>query len=90
MSTEREQMSELVADVIAEQIEHVRTELRAEMLERMLALRTPNFSLTPMGELFIDGQRVGDVRPVFERVVVAALTSAGHLKPKEAGDGDDS
>lgn len=81
----REQMSALVADVIAEQVERVRTELRAEMLEKMLALRTPTFALTPMGELYIDGQRVGDVRPLFQRVVEEALKSASTA---EAGDDD--
>lgn len=81
MST-REELATLVADVVAEHFER----LRADMLAKMLALRSPRFALTPKGELFVDGELVGDVRPVFQKAVDEALKTT---KPaNHGGDGD--
>jgi hypothetical protein len=77
-SLSREQIAALVADVVAEHFQR----LRADVMEKMLQLRTPHFSLTPMGELFVDGQRAGDVRPVFRAAVHEALRIA---TPKRDG-----
>jgi hypothetical protein len=79
MTVTREQMAELVADVVAEHFQR----LRADVLEQMLALRMPRFALTPQGELYVNGERAGDVRPVFRDVVAEVL--AKHAK-KEGGD----
>ena len=82
MSMTREEMAELVADVVAEHFER----LRADVFARMLELRTPRFSLTGQGELYVDGELAGDVRPVFQRVVTDVLTAAGKI----GGDDDDA
>lgn len=71
MSTSRDELATLIADVVAEHFER----LRGDLLEKMLRLRTPEFRLTPMGELFIDGQLAGDVRPVFQKAVADALAT---------------
>jgi hypothetical protein len=88
----REQMAALVADAIADQFEVFMSRVRAEVFERMhdmeLRARTPSFQLTPMGELYCNGERIGDVRPIFKRVVHEALDIA-QPKPAEAEhDGD--
>lgn len=72
MSTSREALAELIADVVAEHFER----LRADVFARMLQLRTPKFSITPKGELFVDGELAGDVRPVFQSAVNDALKVA--------------
>lgn len=72
MSVTREELATVVADVVAEHFER----LRADLFAKMLALRSPRFALTPMGELFIDGELVGDVRPVFQKAVNQALKVA--------------
>jgi len=80
--TEREQMAALVADVVAEHFQA----LRADLMAQMLALRAPTFAITPMGELYCNGERIGDVRPLFRRVVHEALKIA---QPEDDG-GDDA
>jgi hypothetical protein len=72
MSTTREEMAALVADVVAEHFER----LRADLMTKMLDLRTPHFKLTAQGELYCDGDLIGDVRPVFQEAVDAALKVA--------------
>jgi hypothetical protein len=93
----REEMAALVADVVGDHFDSLRgelarlveasvvqrtAELRGDLLEKLLQLRTPDYQLTPKGELYCDGKRVGDVRPVFRDVVAEVL--AAQVKPKEA------
>jgi hypothetical protein len=78
MSISREehaQIAELIADVVNAQFE----KLRADIYERMLELRTPRWAITPKGEVFVGGELAGDVRPVFQSVVIEALKSAGQI-----------
>jgi hypothetical protein len=77
----REEIAELVADVVVEHFER----LRADVFETMIRLRTPTFSITPKGELYVDGQLAGDVRPVFRNAVHEALKIA---EPPSGGDDD--
>jgi hypothetical protein len=79
MSKTREELSQLVADVVVEHFER----LRADVLTKMLQLRTPIFKITPMGELYCDGELVGDVRPVFQKAVREALKVAQVEEPGE-------
>jgi len=84
----REQMAAMVADVVADEFQR----LRADIFEKMLALRTPRWSLTPQGILYVDGERAGDVRPVFRNAVNEALASlrqpkAGTMPPDCPVDG---
>jgi hypothetical protein len=81
MSTQREELETLIADVIAEHFER----LRADVMEKMLRLRTPRFSITPKGELYVDGELVGDVRPVFRAAVTQALQAATPNGDDDAG-----
>jgi hypothetical protein len=69
MSMTREQIEALLVDVTAEHLER----LRAELFEKLLALRAPEFALTPRGELYCDGKLVGDVRPVLRKVLSEVL-----------------
>lgn len=69
MSITREEIEALLVDVTAEHFER----MRAEMLEKLLALRAPHFELTPTGELYCDGKRIGDVRPVFKKVLADVM-----------------
>lgn len=78
MST-REELSTLVADVVAEHFER----LRADLFAKMLDLRTPKFAITPKGELYCDGELIGDVRPVFQKAVNDALAD---MKVPEADE----
>jgi hypothetical protein len=88
----REEMSALVADVVVDHFESLRgeltrlveartAELRGDLMEKLLQLRSPDFALTPKGDLYCDGKAVGDVRGVFREVVDAAL--AAQLKRQE-------
>jgi hypothetical protein len=79
---------EQVAEIIGDEVERLGERLRAELLERMFKLRTPTFSLTPKGELFIDGHLVGDVRPMFKEVLGEVM--AEQLAAARAGGNDDS
>jgi hypothetical protein len=81
MSMTREQMAELVADVVAEHFQR----LRADLMERMLQLRAPRFALTLQGELYVDGERVGDIRPVFRDVVAEALKKQAPTQEDDNG-----
>ena len=66
-----------IADVVAEKFEQLATTLRLEFTERLFELQAnaaaPTFNLTPMGELYVNGRKVGDVRPVFREVVAEAM-----------------
>lgn len=76
----RHEMAELVADVVTEHFER----LRGDLFARMLELRTPKFAITPKGELYVDGELVGDLRPVFAKAVEDALASAA--QPESVDD----
>ena len=80
--------SEQLSDLIGEHFETLRGDLlrlvgtnadqmeqrvRSEMLDKLFALRAPDFKLTPMGELYCDGKMIGDVRPVFKKIVAEVL-----------------
>jgi hypothetical protein len=80
----RDELSAMVADVVGDHFENLRTELRGlvdqhvadmrgDLLEKLLQLRSPTYALTPQGELYCDGKKVGDVRPVFRDVVAEVL-----------------
>ena len=81
MTITKDQLTELVADVLGEQF----ASLRAQMFERLLDIearsRRPNFQLTAKGELYCDGKVIGDVRPIFKQVVADVL--AERDAPKE-------
>jgi hypothetical protein len=96
----REELSTMVADVLADHFETLRGELqrlvetrveitvetrtavlRGDLLEKLLQLRAPDYQLTPKGELYCDGKRVGDVRPVFRDVVAEVLADQTRPKP---------
>jgi len=79
---DHEQIADLIADAVNAQFD----KLRADVYARMLELRTPRFAITPKGELFIGGELVGDIRPVFQNAVTEALKAAGQLND---GGGDD-
>ena len=86
----REQVHELVADIVADAVNAGFDKLRADVYARILELRTPHFALTPKGELYVNGELAGDLRPVFESVspriaqdVLAALKVGND-------DGDDA
>jgi hypothetical protein len=78
--TTRDELAALVADVVVEHFER----LRADIMAKMIELRTPRFSITPKGELYVGGELAGDVRPVFEKAVAQALKAA-----KDAEDPDE-
>jgi hypothetical protein len=84
--TKEEMLAELIDERIVEHIATIRDDLhrhvdehverlRSALYEKLLELRSPNFQLTPKGELYCDGKRVGDVRPVFREVVDECLSS---------------
>jgi hypothetical protein len=87
MSISRED-HKLIADIVADAVTAGVEKLRADVYARMLELRTPRFAITPKGELFIGGELAGDVRPVFQSVVVEALKAAGYIKDDDGGDDD--
>lgn len=87
MRMTREQVHELVADIIVDAVNAQFEKLRADVYARMLELRTPRFAITPKGELYVGGELAGDIRPVFHSVVTEALKATGHIKA--GGDDDD-
>jgi hypothetical protein len=52
-------------------------QIRLDVTERLFELQAkasaPSFALSPMGELFCNGVRVGDVRAIFAKVVAEEL-----------------
>lgn len=83
MSMTRED-HELIADLVADAVNAGFEKLRADLYEKMLALRSPTWAISPKGEVFIDGQLAGDIRPAFQSAVNAALRVA--QKPKRQPD----
>lgn len=77
----REELATLVADVVAEHFERLRGDLFAKMLE----LRTPSWAIMPDGKMFIGGELVGDIRPVFQAAVNQALKVATPNGDDDAG-----
>lgn len=90
MSISRED-HELIADIVADAVNAGYDKLRADIFARMLELRSPNWSITPKGEVFIDGQLAGDIRPVFEsispRIAQDVLAALRHEPGGEDDDG---
>jgi hypothetical protein len=69
MTTPREEMAALIADVVSEHFER----LRANVLQELLRMRAPNWALTPKGELYVDGVVIGNVALVFKATVVPVV-----------------
>jgi hypothetical protein len=67
-----------------ERVEKRLAELRADLLERLLELRAPNYNGNAKGELYIDGRMVIDFRPLFRELVNDALKVAKN----GGGDGE--
>lgn len=63
-----------VRQLISERVDQRVAELRGDLLEKLFGLRAPDFQLTPMGELYCDGKKIGDVRPVFRAIVAEVVT----------------
>ena len=78
-----EQLAALLGDhldnierrVIERVDQHVAT-LRADLMEKLLHLRAPNYNGNKRGELFIDGKMVIDFAPLFREIVNEAVAEA--------------
>jgi hypothetical protein len=80
-----EELADFVAEVVVDKFEQLATKMRADFTEQLFELQAkasaPHFELTPMGELFCNGRKVGDVRNVFRDVVDEVLAKQLGDKP---------
>lgn len=81
-----EELADFVGEIVVAKFEALATQLKLDMTERLFDLQAksiaPVFALTPTGEVFANGRKVGDVRPVFREVLAEVLA-----KRTESDDG---
>lgn len=82
----REELTAMVAELIADEADRIEAKLRADMMEKIFGLRAPTWSLTPKGELFVDGRQVGDVRHVFKSVLAEIMDERLGTPKRESTD----